>query len=339
MKAGLRLWSILLTISLILVPTAICGGLLYFYLRDELDNRRLISFMNFEQLAHRFDRSLEGFSRFSSESGALRFDREPIALFEKRGDTLSPVRGQTPEGFWTKGLLDSSCDLQLLTGQLYLLCPILLPDSLYQGEALKGGVYWAFWSLVRSDFSHFADVTPARVYLLDARGRALYQSDRPEPQDAILKKPLVQEFIRTPLTKSGSAPYTDSGTKVLGFAMHLSRSNATLFAESPASLVFAPLWRPSTWFLGALFFGVGFLVILARFFIMNLREQIQTLTNSFRDFALGMQIPTQHRHQDFFLDFGPMIDALNAGTHELKMKLEQSPGQTAQESVEKETKE
>lgn len=336
MKAGLRLWSILLTAALIIVPTAICGGLLYFYLRDELDNRRLITFMNFEQLSHRFDRSLEGFSRHSSEAGALRFDREPLALFEKKGDKLSPVRGQTPEGLWTEGLVDSSCDLQLLAGQLYLLCPVLLPDSNYQGEALKAGVYWAFWSLDRSDLSHFADVSPARVFLLDARGRPIYQSDRPEPQEAILKKPLVQEFIRTPLTKSGSAPYTDGGTKVLGFAMHLNRSNATLFAESPASLVFAPLWRPSTWFVAALFFGVGFLVILGRFFIMNLREQIQTLAYSFRDFALGMQIPTQHRPQDFFLDLEPMIDALNAGTHELKIKLENNP---SPEATEKETKE
>jgi hypothetical protein len=321
-KAGFKLWSMILTLALILVPSVICGGLLYFYLKGELDNRRMITFLNFEQLAQRFDRSLEGVTAFTSESGSLRFHREPMALLKAQGAKLNTVRGQAPDGLILAQLPESSCDTQSVAGAIYLLCPVLLPDSPYQGAPLSAGYYWGVWTLDSRDLSPFSEVAPTRIFLLDSRGKPVFQSDRSEPQQALLKKPLVQEFIRLPLTRTASAPYTDSGMKVLGFAMHLNQSNLTLFAESPASLIFAPLWKPSTWFLGALFFGIAILLLLGRFFIMNLRDQIQTLAASFQDFALGLQIPTQHRSEEYFQDFEPMISALNAGTLELKRKLE-----------------
>ncbi|MES2745518.1 MAG: hypothetical protein V4655_08820 [Bdellovibrionota bacterium] len=322
MKTGLRLWSLILTVSLILVPTIICGGLLYFYLKSELDNRRMITFLNFEQLAQRFDRSLDQFTTFASGSGSLQFKREPVALMQKKAAKIVAVRGQMPEGLMTNAPPESSCDTQNVAGSLYLICPLLLPETQFHGAFLSAGYYWGLWTLDKGDLALFADVAPTRIFLLDSRGKPVFQSDRAEPQEALLKKPLVQEFIRTPLTRSGSAPYTDSGMKVLGFAMHMNQSNLTLFAESPASLIFAPLWKPSTWFLGALFFGIAFLLLLGRFFIMNLRDQIQVLAASFQDFSLGLQIPTQHQPGEFFQDFEPMISALNSGTHELKRKLE-----------------
>ncbi len=321
MKIGLRSWSLVLTISLIAVPTIICGGLLYFYLKGELENRRMITFMNFEQLGHRFDRSIEDVPTFRTSGGALIFDRDPVALF-LRSENWKVVAGEAPAGLVSKDISEENCDIQSLSGSLYLFCPVLIPESVYRSVKLSGAVYWSLWKMNEADLAIFRDVGPSRITLLDGRGRPIYQSDRSEAQADILKKPLVQEFIRTPLTKSGSAPYMEADTSIIGFAMHLRKSNLTLFAEAPASLIFEALWKPSTWFLAALFFGVAFLSLLGRFFVMSIRDQIQALALSFKDFAQGMEIPTQHRAQDFLQDFEPMVQAMNQGTLELKTKLE-----------------
>ncbi len=324
MKNGLKSWSIILTVSLVLIPTLICSGLFYFYLKGELENRRMIAFMNFEQLSLRFDRSFKEISNFSNENGSLRFDREPLAIFAKNSSKWSVYIGTMPEGFAFDKTSETHCAVQRVLGKSYLACPRLYSQVNYLGKPLSPGVYLTVWELNREDWSVFNGIQPSRIFLLDSKGLPVYQSDRDEPIASIIKKPIVQDFIKSPLAKSATTPYTEAGKSVLGFAMYLPESHLTLFAESPAALIFAPLWKPASYLMATLFFAAILLFILSRYFVMSLKDQIDIISASFRDFANGLQIPTQHRAQEFFPEFESLILAMNEGTHELKAKIEDS---------------
>jgi hypothetical protein len=318
MKSSIKLWTSLLTAALITVPLAICGGLLYFYLRDEVDNRRLISFMNFEQIAYRFDRSLEGISDFNNNDGVLTFANSPLALVVKE----QTQAGQVPEGIDLKVLPDHGCDIQNVSNVNYVLCPMLLPKSSVLSSTIEAGYYWGIWRLPPDSLAIFANLKPSRIFIVNSRGKLIYQSDSKQPQEELLHKPFVQEFIRMPLSKEASAPYTEMESQVLGFAMNLNYSNSTLFAESPASMVFAALWRPTTWVFAALLFGVGFLFLMGRMFIGTIREQIDALSNSLQDFTRGRQIPTQHNPDNFLVDLVPLVTAMNQSTLQLREMLD-----------------
>lgn len=321
MKNTLKFWTTLLTIALIVIPLGICGGLLFFYLRDELENRRMISFMNFEQLGHRFDRSLDQIDDYFDDEGSLKFTVAPLALLSRK-EAPGVVAGQIPEGFDFKSAPSTGCDIQNVSNRIYILCPILLPKSSYLSAPLEAGYYYAIWRLPAASLQIFSEVKPSRVFMVNSRGKIIYQSDARQPQAELLHKPFVQEYIRLPLSKEATAPYTEMDQQVLGFAMNLHHSNLTLFAESPASIVFAALWKPTTYVFAALFFSVALLALLGRFIIATIREQIDALSTSLQEFTTGHQIPTQHNPDSYLTDFSPLVAALNKNTLQLREMLD-----------------
>lgn len=322
MKPSMRLWSTILTLALIAIPTAICGGLLYFYVRDELDNRRMISFMNFEQLGHRFDRSLDKIAEFTDDEGTLRFNYVPLALVGTQDRISKTVAGKVPDGFNLADLPNAHCDVQNISNINYILCPVVLPKSSFLATPIEAGYYWSIWRLPSQFLEMFGNIKPSRVFMVNSHGKLIYQSDSHQPQKDLLHKPFVQEYIRLPLSKEATAPYTELENQVIGFAMNLEHTNVTFFVESPASIVFAALWKPTTWVLCALIFGVIFLALLGRFVIATIKEQVDGLAESFDNFTQGHQIPLQHNPENFLRDFEPLVASLNANTLQLREMLD-----------------
>ncbi|RZA26914.1 MAG: hypothetical protein EOP10_02055 [Proteobacteria bacterium] len=248
----------------------------------------------------------------------LNFANSPLAVVAKE----QTFAGQVPDGVDLKVLPDHGCDIQNVSNVNYVLCPVLLPKSSILSSSIEAGYYWGVWRLPVESLALFTNLKPSRIFIVNSRGKLIYQSDSKQPQEELLHKPFVQEFIRMPLSKEASAPYTEMESQVLGFAMNLNQSNSTLFAESPASMVFAALWRPTTWVFAALLFGVGFLFLMGRMFIGSIREQIEALATSLLEFTRGHQIPTQHNPENFLVDLGPLVTVLNQSTLQLREMLD-----------------
>jgi len=96
-----RRWGLILLGVSIFAPLLSIGTMLYFYLKDELESRRTLAFMNFEQQGYRLKEMLRDESRFYLDrvdgQWQLRFSREPRALLLNNGSVPTVFGSGTRE--------------------------------------------------------------------------------------------------------------------------------------------------------------------------------------------------------------------------------------------------
>lgn len=325
-----RRWGwILLGVS-IFAPLLSIGTMLYFYLKDELENRRTLAFMNFEQQGYRIKEMLRDESRFFLDrvdgQWQLRFSHEPRALI-LNGDKIQSVFGQiTPE---ENALLqkkdEQAADLEILKiqGQLVILSHLRLDHpTLFADQELKPGLYRALWNLDAGFLPRNLPADSRRLYILNQQSSLIYSSVAEDSEELILKQPLVQSFIRSPLSRAGTPLRMTKDGGQYGFYMAIPESNLTLFVESSAALYFAPLMIPTTLALGILLGLMGVSIMVWRSTVASLRDEVQRLSQSLDEFSKGYLIPTQLTPQSFLLELRPLVESINKNTRGVRERVD-----------------
>lgn len=325
-----RRWGLILLGVSIFAPLLSIGTMLYFYLKDELENRRTLAFMNFEQQGYRIKEMLRDESRLFLDrvdgQWQLRFSREPRALL-LNGSPLQTVFGQiTPE---EQAILqkkdDQAAELDILKiqGQLVIITHLRLDHpTAFADQELKPGLYRAIWNLDAGFLPRNLPADSRRLYILNQQSSLIYSSVAEDSEELILKQPLVQSFIRSPLSRAGTPLRMTRDGGQYGFYMAIPESNLTLFVESSAALYFAPLMIPTTLALGVMFGFMGISIMVWRSTIASLRDEVQRLSQSLDEFSKGYLIPTQLTPQNFLLELRPLVESINKNTRGVRERVD-----------------
>jgi hypothetical protein len=325
-----RRWGLILLGVSIFAPLLSIGTMLYYYLKDELENRRTLAFMNFEQQGYRIKDMLRDESRSFLDRAdgqwQLRFSREPRALLLNSG-RIQPVFGQITreEEAVLQKKVDQTADLDVLKiqGQLLIITLLRLdhPTS-FADQELKPGLYRAVWNLDAGFLPRNLPADSRRLYILNQQSSLIYSSVAEDSEDLILRQPLVQSFIRSPLSRAGTPLRMTKDGGQYGFYMAIPDSNLTLFVESSAALYFAPLLIPTTLALGVLLGFMGLSIMVWRSTVASLRDEVQRLSQSLDDFSKGYLIPTQLTPQNFLLELRPLVESINKNTRGVRERVD-----------------
>ncbi|WP_141732898.1 hypothetical protein [Oligoflexus tunisiensis] len=326
-----RRWGLRLLAASVLAPLVSMGTLLHFYLKDEIEQRRTLAFMNFEQQAYRIKDMLRDESRHFLDrvDGAwqLRFTREPRALLLMNGRQLQPVRGQvTPEELkQLNQKTEHHTELETLKiqGQLVIVTHVRLDHpTQFADKDLKPGLYRALWNLDASFLPRNLPDNTQRLYIINQDAALIYSSVPEDTEELILKQPLVQEFIRSPLSRAGTPLRVTRDGGEYGFYMAIPDSNLTFFVESSSALYFAPLLVPATIALGLLLGFMGLTVMVWRSTVSSLQDEVQRLAHSLDEFSKGYLIPTQLTPQTFLLELRPLVESINKNTRGVRERVD-----------------
>jgi hypothetical protein len=326
-----RRWGLLLLASSVLAPVLSIGTVLYFYLQDELENRRTLAFMNFEQQGYRIKDILHDESRFfldhTDGEWQLRFAHEPRALLLQRAQDLDTVFGlvTADEQQLLKKTREDLVEIETLKTQGQLMITILLRldhPTQFAGQILKPGQYRAVWNLDAGFLPSHLPVDSQRLYIINKDASLIYSSIAEDSEEMIMKQPLVQSFIKSPLSRAGT-PFrmTRTGGQY-GFYMAIPASNLTLFVESSSSLYFAPLMVPTSIALGILLAIMGIVISLWRNTVNSLQDQVQRLSQSLDEFSKGYLIPTQLSPKNFLLELHPLVESINKNTRGVRERVD-----------------
>jgi hypothetical protein len=324
-----RRWGLIMLAVSVFAPLLSIGTMLYFYLKDELENRRTLAFMNFEQQGYRLKDMLRDESRFYLDrmdgQWQLRFAHEPRALIVE-SQTMDPVFGQmTAEERTLLKTMRRSEDLEVLKiqGQLVILTPLRIDHpTLFADQTLKPGLYRALWNLDASFLPRNLPRDSQRLYIINQQSSLIYSSVADDSEELILKQPLVQSFIKSPLSRAGTPLRMTREGGQYGFYMAVPDSNLTLFVESSAALYFAPLLVPTTLALGVLLGIMGLSIMVWRSTVSSLRDQVQSLSHSLDEFSKGYLIPTQLTAQNFLLELRPLVESINKNTRGVRERVD-----------------
>lgn len=325
-----RRWGLILLGVSIFAPLLSIGTMLYFYLKDELENRRTLAFVNFEQQGYRIKEMLRDESRYFLDRAdgqwQLRFAREPRALL-LNGDRIQTAFGQITreEESVLQKSVDQTADLDVLKiqGQLLIITHLRLdhPTS-FADQELKPGIYRAVWNLDAGFLPRNLPADSRRLYILNQQSSLIYSSVAEDSEDLILRQPLAQSFIRSPLSRAGTPLRMTKDGGQYGFYMAIPDSNLTLFVESSAALHFAPLLIPTSLALGVLFGFMGISIMVWRSTVASLRDEVQRLSQSLDDFSKGYLIPTQLTPQNFLLELRPLVESINKNTRGVRERVD-----------------
>ncbi len=326
-----RRWGLILLGVCIFAPLLSIGTMLYFYLKDELENRRTLAFMNYEQQGYRIKEMLRDESRHFLDrvdgQHQLRFNREPRALLLEQSQDLQAVFGQvTPEELNTlKSMHERTGEMETLKiqGQLIIVTRLRLdhPTS-FADQQLKPGLYQALWNLDAGFLPRNIPADSRRLYIVNQQASLIYSSVAEDSEELILKQALVQNFIKSPLSRAGTPLRMTKDGGQYGFYMAIPESNLTLFVESSAALYFAPLMIPTSIALGVLLGLMGLTVMVWRSTVSALQEQVQRLTQSLDEFSKGYLIPTQLAPQSFLLELRPLVESINKNTRGVRERVD-----------------
>lgn len=326
-----RRWGLILLGASILAPLLSIGTMLYFYVQDELENRRTLAFMNFEQQGYRLKEMLRDESRHFLDridgQRQLRFTREPRALLLENSQEWQTVFGQVTaeELAYLKGMQERTAELETLKiqGQLVIVTQLRLDHpSSFADQELKPGLYRAIWNLDASFLPRNLPVDSRRLYIINQQSSLIYSSVAEDSEELILKQPLVQNFIKSPLSRAGTPLRMTKDGGQYGFYMAVPESNLTLFVESSASLYFAALMIPTSIALGVLLGIMGLAIMVWRSTVSSLQEQVQRLSQSLDEFSKGYLIPTQLSSQSFLLELRPLVESINKNTRGVRERVD-----------------
>ncbi len=326
-----RHWGLVLLSVSVIAPMLSIGGMLYFYLKTEVESRRTIAFMNFEQQAYRIKEMLRDEARLSLDridgQTNLRFGREPRALLIKSDQKWQAVFGQlnASETSILQNLINTNQDLQVFRDQGQLLITALVnldQNADFATSTLKPGAYLAVWNLDANFLPQNLPSDTHHLYLINQQSNLIYSSLLEETAETILKKPLVQEFIRSPLSRAGTPLRTTNSGQSYGFYMAVPDSNLTLFVENSASFFFNQLIAPTSIALGILLALGGVTILVWRSTVSSLTEQVQRLSHSLDEFAKGYLIPTQLSSESFLAELHPLVESINKNTRGVRNRVD-----------------
>jgi len=325
-----RRWGLLILGASVLAPLLSIGTMLYFYLQEELESRRTLAFMNFEQQAYRIKEMLRDESRvfieLSEGQWQLRFMREPRAILLQSDQDLQSVFGQTtPEELTQLQQSESQTDLETykIQGQLIIATPLRLNHSTrFADQQLKPGLYRALWNIDANMLPRNLPANSRRLYIINQQSSLIYSSIAEDSEEKIVKQPLVQEFIKSPLSRAGTPLRMTKDGGQYGFYMTVPDSNLTLFVESSAALYFAPLLVPTTIALGLLFGIMGLTIVVWRSTVSSLQDQVERLSQALDEFSKGYLIPTQLTPQSFLLELRPLVESINKNTRGVRERVD-----------------
>jgi hypothetical protein len=326
-----RRWGLLLLASSVFAPLLSIGTMLYFYLKDELENRRTIAYMNFEQQGYRIKDLLQDESRFFLDrmdgEWQLRFAHEPRALLLQGMQDLATIFGQVTaeEHALLKKTTDepSAIETFKIQGQLIIATRLRLDHpTQFAGKTLKPGHYRAVWNLDAGFLPTHLPIDSQRLYILNKDASLIHSSVAEDSEEMILKQPLVQSFIKSPLSRAGTPFRMTKEGGQYGFYMAIPDSNLTFFVESSASLYFAALMIPTSIALGILLGILGLTITLWRNTVNSLQDQVQRLSQSLDEFSKGYLIPTQLSPQNFLSELRPLVESINKNTRGVRERVD-----------------
>jgi hypothetical protein len=325
-----RRWGLILLGVSIFAPLLSIGTMLYFYLKDELESRRTLAFINFEQQGYRLKEMLRDESRYDLDrvdgQWQLRFSREPRALLLNNGSVQTVFGQVTREELAALQKKDEqTADLETLKiqGQLLILTHLRLDHpTIFADQELKPGIYRAVWNLDAGFLPRNLPADSQRLYIINQQSSLIYSSVAEDSEELILKQPLVQSFIRSPLSRAGTPLRMTKDGGHYGFYMAIPESNLTLFVESSPSLYFAPLMIPTTVALGVLLGFMGLSIMVWRSTVASLRDEVQRLSHSLDEFSKGYLIPTQLAPQNYLLELRPLVESINKNTRGVRERVD-----------------
>ncbi len=326
-----RRWGLILIILSVLAPALSIGTMLYFYVKDEMESRRSIAFMNFEQQAYRIKEMLRDETRYSQNFSegqlALRFLKEPRALLLKDGSKLSSVFGKvdSDELMQLQKAEETAGDLSIYRskGQLMATTDIIISQKAsFADHQLATGSYVALWNLESNFLPENLPRDTHHIYLINRQSSLIYSSLPDLTEDAIIKRPLVQEFVRSPLSRAGTALRTSKTGDYYGFYMAVPDSNLVFFVESSGSRFFASLLGPTALAFGILLSIMGLTIIVWRSTVTSLQEQVERLSHALDEFSKGYFIPTQLTPQNFLRELRPLVESINKNTRGVRDRVD-----------------
>lgn len=324
-------WGLWLLGVSVFAPLLSIGSLAYFYLKQELDSRRAIAFMNFEQQAYRIKEMLRDETRFSKDlvdgQWELRFTREPRALLLQNGKQLVPAFGQITalENAQLAKIGDRDAELETfrIQGQLIILSVMVLDHPTHFADRdLKPGVYRAIWNLDPNLLPSNLPNDTRRLYIINQPGSLIFSSRPDDSEELILKQPLVQDFIKSPLSRAGTPLRITRNGGEYGFYMTVPDSNLTLFVESSSTYFFAPLMVPMSVSLGILLAFMGLTIMIWRSSITSLGEQVHRLSHALDEFSRGYLIPTQLSSESYLIELRPLVESINKNTRGVRDRVD-----------------
>jgi hypothetical protein len=325
-RRGLRLMA-----ASVFAPLLSMGTMLHFYLKDEIEQRRTLAFMNFEQQAYRIKSMLQDESRHFLDrvngEWQLRFIREPRALLLKTGPQLQTLHGQVTSAelqqLNQKAEHHAELETLKIQGQLVIVTQLRLDHpTQFADRVLKPGLYRALWNLDAGFLPKNLPDNTQRLYIINQDANLIYSSVSEDTEELILKQPLVQDFIRSPLSRAGTPLRVTKDGGEYGFYMAIPDSNLTFFVESSSALYFAPLLVPASIALGLLLGFMGLTIMVWRGTVAALQEEVQKLAQSLDEFSKGYLIPTQLTPQNFLLELRPLVESINKNTRGVRERVD-----------------
>jgi serine phosphatase RsbU (regulator of sigma subunit) len=113
-------------------------------------------------------------------------------------------------------------------------------------DAVSGELIFRFWRVGSTPFSRIIGSGPSNgsfIYLMSREGKVIVASDSAITVTNIAGRPLVQKFIRSPLTR-GQLEFTGrSGRDMFGFYYEIPRTNVVMFSEVEKRRVIASIYN------------------------------------------------------------------------------------------------
>lgn len=110
----------------------------------------------------------------------------------------------------------------------------------------------SLWSLNSKVFSRLLGAKSSRsgnIYIMTREGRVIASTSSSITVANVAGRPLVQQFIRSPLTRGEMEFRASSGEEMFGFFYEIPRSNILLFSEVEKSAVVAAIYKALSQFL------------------------------------------------------------------------------------------
>lgn len=324
-------WALILVLLSVLAPLLTIGGMLSFYLREELENRRTMAYLNFEQQGYRMREILRETTGTSVETQSgktsLRFKTEPKAILHQTDGTWQTVSGKLSPGelahLSPKTASQRELSLYKFNGRLLLSNWLNLDrNSSYGSEQVPAGLYLAVWNLDPNWFTEEIPSGPHLVYLINREAELLYTSATADVGEDFVKRGLVQEFIRSPLSRAGTPLTQNEKNPQLGFYMAIPESNMSLFVESSAKLLFAPLLKPCAVVIGILLGLLALIILILRDSFRTMALEINQIEKALDDFAKGYLIPTQLDPKEYLKQLQPLVESINKNTRGVRERVD-----------------
>jgi hypothetical protein len=321
----------LLSGLMVLVPCLFAWYLLRNYFQAELEFRRHGTFLNFEQAGYRLTEQIKKITRINLESQTegliVTTPAEPRAILKMEANGVHLSQGQLPLS-WQESITpqlalwrDGEVYVWFLAGEGLILkhLDVHVPVRWNQSE-LAVGRYVLVWALPRDITSELTSLSQGQMWLMNTHSDIVFHSDGSVARADLIKDPLVQKYIQSPLTRFETY-LNEDGTEAYGFAMHVPDSNLLLFARMPLSLWTSPILTTIFKASGILLIGILLMGIVVRSFIANLRLQSQTLAKHLEDFAQGYFIPPELGDLKLYQELEPVREAILFSTKRVRDRL------------------